>query len=139
MVEYQERLEISERRGCRLMLACRSTHRYVSTKDDDAPLRKRLREFAESRPRWGMRRLHILLKRDGWTVNHKKVERLYREEGLQVRVKRKKKLVSMARGPKAAVLKRNERWAIDFVQDSLMGGRKSVSYTHLTLPTTPYV
>ena len=66
----------------------------------------------------------ILLRREGWKVNHKRVERLYREEGLQVRVKRKKKLVSMARGPKGAALKRNERWAIDFVQDSLMGGRR---------------
>ena len=124
MIEYQERFQVSERRSCKLMLLWRSSHRYVSVKQDDAPLRKRLRELAESRPRWGMRRLHFLLRREGWTVNHKRVERLYREEGLQVRVKRRRKLVSIARGPKAAVEKRHDRWAVDFVQDSLMGGRK---------------
>ena len=82
MREYERRFEISERRACKLMLIWRSSHRYVSVKSDDAPLRKRLRELAESRPRWGMRRLHVLLRREGWHVNHKRVERLYREEGL---------------------------------------------------------
>ena len=124
MIEYQERFQVSERRSCKLMLLWRSSHRYVSVKQDDVPLRKRFRELAESRPRWSMRRLHCLLRREGWTVNHKRVEKLHREEGLQVRLERRRKLVSIARGPKAAVEKRHDCWAVDFVQDSLMGGRK---------------
>ena len=99
-----------------------STNRYRSRKDEQELLRKRLRELAEVRPRWGYRRLHILLVREGWKVNHKRVHRLCAEEGLQVPVKRRKKLVSLARGPQEVPGKRNDRWAIDYVHDRLTDG-----------------
>lgn len=106
------------------MQICRASSRYVSVMSNDAPLRKRLREIARSRQRWGMRRLHVLLRCEGWHVNHKRVERLFREEGLQTRVKRRRTLVSLARCPTKAPRRRNERWTLDFVHDQLSEGRK---------------
>ena len=82
---------MSERRACALMTISRTTHRYCSVKCDQIALRRRIKELAASRPLWSYRRLLVLLQREGWTVNHKRVYRLYREEGLQVRIKRRKK------------------------------------------------
>jgi transposase len=76
---------MSERRACRLLAAPRSSQRYRSRRPGQEELRAKLRAHAEARPRWGYRRLHVLLKRDGVVVNHKRVHRLYREEGLAVR------------------------------------------------------
>ena len=84
----------------------------------------RLRELALARPRYGYRRLTILLRREGWHVNAKRVYRLYREEGLTVRVKRRKKLASHARVRPPAAVRVNERWSMDFVADSLSDGRR---------------
>ena len=84
----------------------------------------RLRELALSRPRFGYRRLLILLRREGWKVNHKRVHRLYRLEGLIVRIRRRKRLASAIRVPLTPPVRRNERWAMDFVADSLADGRK---------------
>ena len=84
----------------------------------------RLRELALARPRYGYRRLTILLRREGWPVNAKRVYRLYREEGLKVRVKRRKKLASHARVRPPAAARVNERWSMDFVADSLSDGRR---------------
>jgi putative transposase len=84
----------------------------------------RLRELALARPRYGYRRLTILLRREGWQVNAKRVYRLYREEGLKVRVKRRKKLASHARVRPPAAARVNERWSMDFVADSLSDGRR---------------
>jgi len=84
----------------------------------------RLRELALARPRYGYRRLTILLRREGWHVNAKRVYRLYREEGLKVRVKRRKKLASYARVRPAAAKRVNERWSMDFVADSWSDGRR---------------
>ena len=86
-------------------------------------LRARLRELAERRPRFGYRRLHVLLRREGIVVNHKRIERLYREEGLAVRRRTRK-----ARGASCAVAhpapqRANEQWALDFLQDALASGR----------------
>lgn len=86
-------------------------------------MRRRLRELAVERVRWGYRRLHILLKREGVQVNHKRLYRLYREEGLAVR-RRKRKRVAVARQPMAAPTRLNERWAMDFMSDSLASGRR---------------
>jgi putative transposase len=84
----------------------------------------RLRELALDRPRYGYRRLTILLRREGWHVNAKRVYRLYREEGITVRVKRRKKLASHARARPPAAARVNDRWSMDFVADSLSNGGK---------------
>ena len=81
----QDRYQVSERRACGLMQIQRSSHRYRSRRDPQDGLRLRLRDLAAVRPRYGYRRLHILLRREGMTINHKIVLRLYREENLQVR------------------------------------------------------
>ena len=100
----------------------RSTHRHKSRAKDDTPLRMRLRDLALARPRYGYRRLTILLRREGWHVNAKRVYRLYREEGLTVRVKRRKKLASHARVRPPTAARVNDRWSMDFVADSLSNG-----------------
>ena len=84
----------------------------------------RLKDLALARPRYGYRRLTVLLKREGWHVNHKRVYRLYREEGLTVRVKRRKKLASRPRVRPAAASKVNERWTLDFMSDATSDGRR---------------
>ena len=82
-----------------------------------------MRAHAEARPRWGYRRLHVLLKRDGVAVNHKRVYRLYREEGLAVR-RRKRKRLAVRRQPMPAPAQVNERWSMDFMHDALITGRR---------------
>ena len=85
----------------------------------------RLKELAAARPRFGYLRLHMLLQREGWRVNRKRVYRLYREEGLQVRTKkRKKKIATRVRAPQSEATRCDERWSMDFVTDQLVGGRR---------------
>ncbi len=115
---------MSERKACTALCQGRSTQRYVSRAPDCTPLRRRLRELALDRPRYGYRRLHVLLCRDGWKVNHKKVLRLYREEGLFLRTKRRKKRASHLRTTPPAASRKDERWSLDFVADALSDGRK---------------
>jgi len=119
----QEQCALSERRACRLVGAARSTIRYRSRRKSDAALRTRLRELAEQRPRFGYRRLHVLVRREGIVVNHKRIERLYREEGLAVRRRGRKSVVRMRRGRPPAPQGANEQWALDFLQDALASGR----------------
>lgn len=114
---------LSERRACRLLAMPRATHRYRPRRPSHAALRARLRTLATERPRWGYRRLAVLLEREGHRVNHKLVHRLYREEGLVVR-RRRKKRAAVARTPLAAPTRPNERWSLDFVSDALADGRK---------------
>lgn len=120
----QERYRISERRACGLYRFNRGSHRYRSLRSGQEALRLRLRELALARPRWGYRRLHILLRREGWEVNHKRVLRLYREEELMLRTRRRKKRVSESRLPAATPEKKNELWSIDFMADRLSDGAK---------------
>lgn len=120
----QERFGFSQRRACRLIGAGRSTIRYQGRRREDAELRDRLRELAAQRPRFGYRRLHVLLQRAGITVNHKRIERLYREEGLAVRCRKRKSLTRIRRGRPLAPERANEQWALDFLQDALASGRK---------------
>lgn len=117
-------LQVSERRACHLIQIARSTQRYQSQAKDDTALRIRLKDLAASRVRYGYRRLHILLLREGWQVNHKKVYRLYHEMGLSLRLKRSKKRPSLIRGLLPAASRPNERWSMDFVSDSLHDGRR---------------
>jgi putative transposase len=121
----KDRYRVSERRGCKAMRFDRSTHRYQPIRDEQVPLRKRMREIALVRVRYGYRRIHVLLRREGWAVNHKRVQRLYREEGLNLRNKRPRRHVTAARrlerqGPTSA----NEVWAMDFVSDALFDGKR---------------
>jgi len=112
---------IPERRACRFTGFARSTQRYQASRDDRR-LRERLETLATLKPRWGYRRLHWLLLREGWTVNHKRVQRVYRTAGLHVR-RRQRKRVSIARVPRPSPVGPNQRWSMDFVHDTLGDGR----------------
>jgi len=84
----------------------------------------RLRELAQARPRFGYRRLHVMLRREGWRINRKRVCRLYRQDGLQLRMRvRRRKHMSLHRGTIPAATRAHERWSMDFVHDSLSDGR----------------
>lgn len=121
---------VSERRARRLAGISASSYRYVSQRGArDQVLRHRLRALAEQRPRWGSPRLHWLLAREGLVVNHKRTERLYREERLAVARRRRKKRVSIARVLPPAPQGPNERWSMDFVRDTLADGRPFRAFT----------
>lgn len=113
---------VSERRACRATGFARSSQRYASRRPLRAELRARLHTLALLKPRWGYRRLYWLLRREGRSENRKLVQRVYREEGLAVR-KRPRKRVSAARAPRAVPTRPNERWSMDFVRDTLGDGR----------------
>ncbi len=100
-----------------------STYRYKSCRKEPEGLRERLLELAAERPRFGYRRLHVLLVREGWAVNHKRIQRMYREEKLAVRRKRRKRVAQTARKPRVLPEGPNERWSMDFMADSLATGR----------------
>ena len=119
---------ISERRACRFTGFARSSQRYTARRERRDALRARLQTLALLRPRWGYRRLYILLRREGHVVNRKLVQRLYREEGLTVR-RRTRKRVAVRRTPVAPPCAANERWSMDFVSDALADGRKFRSLT----------
>ena len=122
--------ELSERRACRIVGLHRSTRRYAARRAEIPNLRTRLRALAGERRRFGHRRLHVLLKREGFRVNHKRVYRLYREEGLVVRRRlRRKRFASLARVVFAAAVRADQRWAMDFVSDQLASGRRFRSLT----------
>lgn len=95
----------------------------------------RIKEIASTRVRYGYKRIHILLRREGWKINHKKVYRIYREEGLNLRHKSKRKTVSGIRIPREEVNARNECWAMDFVSDSLYNGKKFRALTIIDIYT----
>lgn len=111
----------SQRRACRLIGLPASTFRY-QPKENDETLRAQLIEVAQERPRFGYRRLHVLLQRDGVEVNHKRVWRIYQEAGLAVKRKKRKRLVREGRALQAATAA-NEEWALDFITDALATGR----------------
>lgn len=115
---------VSERRACRALGTARSSARYRSVQAPREPLRERIREISAARVSWGYRPIHTLLRREGWPVNHKLVYRLYREEGLTLRRKRpKRRRSAVRREQKPLPTGPNERWAMDFVHDTLTGGR----------------
>ena len=115
---------VSERRACRVAGVPRSTCRYRSIARDQTALRLRLRDLAAARVRYGYRRLHVLLRREGWRVNHKRVYRIYREEGLEIRVKRRKKRAAGQRVLPPPARRPHERWSLDFLTDALADGRR---------------
>lgn len=115
---------LSERRACGLVGIKRSSCRYAVRRQEPAGLRERLRELAQERRRFGYRRLSVLLRREGWTVNHKRVYRMYREEGLGVRRRKRKRIGAVERQALAIPTRPNERWSMDFISDALSEGRK---------------
>jgi putative transposase len=116
---------VSIRRACRAVPVDRSTYHYRSKRAGQAALSKRIKEIAETRVRYGYRRVHVLLRREGWTVNVKRVCRLYREQGLQLRNKAPKRRVkAKLRDDRHPAIAANQVWAMDFVHDQLFDGRK---------------
>ena len=116
----RDQFQISCVRACRLGGLSRAGWYKKSKAKDQTVLRMRIREIALSRPRFGCQRIHLLLRREGWKVNHKRVHRLYRLEGLQVRMRmRRRKRLSLHRGPAPRPTSLGERWSMDFVHDQL--------------------
>ena len=116
---------VSERRGCAVLRFNRSSHRYCAIRNDQAMLRGRIRELAAARVRYGYFRIYILLRREGWKINHKRVYRLYRQEGLSMRLRRPRRHVMAAhRAARPAAGAINENWSMDFVSDALFDGRR---------------
>lgn len=124
VAHLQASLGMSERRACRVVGADRTSVRYRSTRPDDADLRERLRVLAAERRRFGHRRLHILLRREGVLVNRKKTQRLYAEEGLTVRKRRSRRRAVGARAAPPVLALPNQRWSLDFVHDPMACGRR---------------
>jgi putative transposase len=122
-VDHLKSRRISERRACRLTGFSRSAAWHQPTGLDDDALRSRLKALAERYPRYGYPTLHDMLRTEGTVRNHKRTYRIYREEGLQVRTKRRKKL-NRPRVPMMVSNRVNERWSMDFVSDQLANGRR---------------
>ena len=114
---------LSQRRACGLIRMNRSSLRYGPRLRFDEPLRQRIRELAAVRRRWGYRRIHDLLRREGVKVNLKRVHRLYRLDGLAVRSRRRKRIAVAERCPMPTPVAANERWSMDFMLDTLADGR----------------
>ena len=122
--------DVSSRRACRTVLLQRSVYYYKSVKSSQAPLRLRIKELAAARVRYGYKRIYILLRREGWKVNHKRVYRLYCEEELHLRSKRPNRRISAAhRANRPEATRVNECWSMDFVSDNLFNGRRIRSLT----------
>jgi len=125
VVALEEAYWVSERRACRIIRFCRTSHRYRSHRRDDRALRQRIVEIAETRVRYGYRRVHVLLRREGWRVNHKRTYRIYCQEGLNLRRKRPRRHVSGSRRMiRPEVERPNACWSMDFVVDSLFNGHR---------------
>jgi len=120
----QADFQVSQRRACRILGFARSSLGYHSRRKVPTALLERLRALAAKRPRFGYRRLHLLLRREGHIVNHKRIYRLYREEDLAVRRKHRKRMAAVARTVLSAPTRRNQRWSMDFVSDVTWGGRR---------------
>ncbi len=116
---------VSIRTACGAIGFDRSTFHYKSRRADQAAVETRIREICETRVRYGYRRVHVLLEREGWGINIKKVYRIYRELGMQLRNKTPKRRVkAKLRDDRAAAVGPNDVWAMDFVHDQLATGKK---------------
>ena len=121
--------KVSQRRACRVVCINRATVRYRPRRTHENVQREeevkaKLVELAAKRPRFGYRRLAVLLKREGYSANHKRVYRLYKLGNLALRRKGRKRLAAIARVPLAQPTRANQVWAMDFVHDTLADGRK---------------
>ena len=121
---FQAAFGVSERRAVATGGFNRSSHRYRSRRDPQTPLRERLKDLAEARVRYGYRRLHVLLRREGWEINHKRTYRLYSEEGLSIRTRTpRRRRACRYRSGCAEAGGANDVWAMDFMSDRLFDGR----------------
>ncbi|WP_441624649.1 IS3 family transposase [Cupriavidus sp. RAF12] len=120
----QERFKVSVQRSCSLALLRRSTWYAKSRARDQSALRQRIRDIALSRPRFGYLRILVMLRREGWSVGKKRVYRLYRLEGLQLRMKvKRRKRIALLRGRPQEPTGPNQHWSMDFVHDQMLDGR----------------
>lgn len=116
---------MSIRRACTILRFDRSSYQYKSRRHDPTSLKSRIKEICETRVRYGYRRVHYVLRREGWDVNPKRVYRIYREMGLQLRNKSPKRRVkAKLREDRTDAVSTNDVWAMDFVHDQLATGRK---------------
>ena len=128
--------EVSERRACRVTRSSRATIRYRSIRPPQDALRKRIREIAQVRIRYGYKRIHVLLRREGVHANHKRIYRLYCEEGLQLRTKRPRRNVSAAhRRERIKATQPNQYWSMDFVADRCEDGKRFRALTVVDIYT----
>ena len=111
-------------RSCGLIGISRSLYRYESKRPDDTPLKERLAELAGQKRRYGYRRLHVLLRREGWLLIWKRTYRVYREAGLMVRRRKRKRIVGIDRLQKVIATGPNQSWSMDFVSDGFVDGRR---------------
>jgi putative transposase len=119
----EQAYQVSQRRASEVFGVCRSSLRYCSCRPDQEPLRRRLRELAAVRVHAGYQQLHVYLRREGWSINHKRTHRLYCEEGLSLRRRRpKRRRSAVRRAGRPQPTSVNEVWAIDFMHDTLADG-----------------
>lgn len=133
--DLKEHFGRSEQRACVLVGISRSCYRYRPRPPTDGELRQRLKKLADQKKRYGARRLHVLVKKEGLVINHKRTERIYREEHLALRRKPRKKLPSGLRVPLPQPTLPNEQWAIDFVHDMTATSRRFRCLTVLDIFT----
>jgi putative transposase len=124
VAHLQAAFGVSERRACKILGCCRMTMRYQTRRIDDVVLRERMKAITHERRRFGYRRLHVLLRREGHQVNHKRLFRIYREEKLSVRRRDGRKRAMGTRRPMLIPMAPNERWSLDFVSDQLTDSRR---------------
>jgi putative transposase len=124
-IDIQERFKISTQRACKVLKLNRSMFYYKACPKDDRVERMRIKEIAADRPRFGYRRIQVLMRREGWIINHKKIRRIYGEEKLWVRIKkvRRRKIPAVARVAPEKAEYINHIWTMDFVHDELADGR----------------
>jgi putative transposase len=123
--ELRDRYRASLTQTCALFKMSRSLYAYRSVRRDASPLLLRIKEIAATRVHYGYRRVHVMLKREGWQDNHKRVYRLYQQEGLSLRLKRPRRNKSARlRQPRHLVTAMNQIWSMDFVADALFDGRR---------------
>jgi len=134
--ELCQRYGASLRQACSAMMMSRSVYHYRSVAADQTPLRNRIREIAATRVRYGYKRIHVVLRREGWRINHKRVYRLYKQDGLSLFERRPRRHRSASqRLPPPAARAINECWAMDFVSDQLYDGRKLRALTLVDVHT----
>lgn len=124
VVHLMEAHQVSQRRACTVLNVDRSTVRYRSRRSDDDDLRDAIKRVSKERRRFGYRRIHVMVRREGFEVNHKKLRRIYREEKLQVRRRGGRKRALRTRKPMVAPDGPNQRWSLDFVSDAFTDGRR---------------
>lgn len=119
----RQRHHMSERKACQIIGISRSAYRYQRKRPNDLEIRKNLKELAEKRPRWGFGKMRDYLKNKGYGWNHKRIRRIYREMGLNIRIKPRKRMPVRSPKPLEQPERANQSWSLDFMSDSLESGR----------------